>query len=119
MRIIIPIVVLVFCLLQVNAQKPGSITDTITCQENLQQRYALYLPKDYVNTKHYPLLLFFDPGARAQVPLKNYSALADRYQLIMACSYQSRNGPYKPSIEAANAMLKDITEHFSINTSFI
>ncbi|MDB5011905.1 MAG: hypothetical protein JWQ25_107 [Daejeonella sp.] len=108
---------LIFCFSHVNAQTPGNVSDTITCRADSKQQYAFYLPKDYVSTSTYPLLIFSDPGGRAQLPIKNYKLLADRYHLIMACSYQSKNGPFQSAIEATYAMLKDINERFSIDTS--
>lgn len=99
------------------AQAPGVITDTVFTKVDRQQFYALCLPSSYTAERKFPLILFFDPAARGTEPLKHYRALAERYQCIMACSYNSRNGSFQPSIEAAYAMLDDIKERFQVNTN--
>jgi predicted esterase len=104
---------------QLVAQTPGEIKDTVRCRANAQQYYALYLPRDYSASNNFPLILFFDPAGRGQEPLKQYKALADRYNFVLACSYKSRNGSFQLSSEAAYSMMVDIRERFSINSSVI
>lgn len=101
------------------AQSSGVLSDTVVCKGNATQQYALYLPVNYNAEKKYPLLLFFEPGARATEPLKLYRSLADQHNVVMACSYQSRNGQFDASLKAGYAMVKDVTSRFSIDPSSV
>jgi hypothetical protein len=112
-------VTLFFCTAHLHAQTPGSVTDTVRCKANANHYYALYLPVENATVKKYPLLLFFDPGGRASVPIRNYHLLAEQYHIIIACSYQSRNGPFQPCIDATYEMLNDIETRFNVDVSSI
>jgi predicted esterase len=118
MRLLL-IFISLFCITQLVAQTPGEIKDTLRCENNSTQHYALYLPKGYTDSKKIPVILFFDPGGRAQEPLLQYKALADNYNVVMACSYNCRNGSFQPSVEAAYAVLDDVEKRFSVHTSCI
>lgn len=86
----------------------GQITDSISCSQKTGQYYALYLPKGYSNTKKYPIIFFFDPSARGKLPLEKYKYVADSFQVILAGSDNSKNGPTENNTIAANSMISDI-----------
>lgn len=93
----------------------GEITPMLSCLEDSTQHYALFLPSDYSEKNEWPLILFFEPGARAMLPLEIYSDYADRFGYILACSYNSRNGPNQPIFDAANAMYNDVSSRFAVD----
>lgn len=101
------------------SQQPGVIVDSNRCVEGKEQYYALYLPQDFEIQKEYPVIFFFDPMARGRLPLEQYHAIADTFGIIMACSNNSKNGPYEDSQIAAKAMIGDVMEKFNIDTSSI
>jgi predicted esterase len=108
-----------FSLFKSNAQTAGQIADTVRCVEDPKNIYALYLPGNYSAENTFPTILFFEPGARAKLPLGLYKNLADKYSLIIACSYGSSNHDRQRSIDAGYAMLADIKGKFKIDTSAI
>jgi hypothetical protein len=97
----------------------GILTDSVRCSNNSEQYYCLYLPKNYSEAKLYPVVFFFEPGARASLPVKKYQSLADQYQFIFACSWNSKNGPTELNSIAADAMITDVYLRYSIDTSFL
>lgn len=91
------------------------IIDSVTCLHDTSQYYALYLPSNYSKEKKWPIIYFFEPAARAKLPLEKYAALAEEFEYILVCTYNSRNGPRGPNLEAADALLKDTQERFSLD----
>src|SRR6185503_20666845 len=70
--------------------QPGTIK-RMTCKTDSTYQYAFYLPANYTDTAFYPLIIFFDPVARGDLPLIKYKSLADEMGLIMAGSFNSKN----------------------------
>lgn len=92
----------------------GTVIDTVRCKANEKQSYALYLPKNYSRSTTWPVIFFYDPGARGSVPVNMYSPLAEKYQCILVGSNNSRNGPLNVTQEAEQAILKDVSSRLSI-----
>jgi pimeloyl-ACP methyl ester carboxylesterase len=87
----------------------------VACRDKPDQSYALYLPTGYAVTKAWPLIAAFDPAARGSLPLERFKEAAERYGFIVCGSNNSRNGPWAPTAEAAEAMLNDVTARFPID----
>lgn len=94
---------------------PGRIIERVICKDNSEQTYALYLPSSYSNSRRWPLIAAFDPGARGNLPVEHFKEAAERYGFIVCGSNNSRNGPMPPTGEAAKAMLGDVAARFSID----
>ncbi len=94
----------------------GQILETVACQADPAQTYALYLPYGYVPDRKWPILYALDPGARGLMPVQRFREAAEKYGYILAGSNNSRNGPVKIVEAAVNAMLRDTQLRFSINT---
>jgi hypothetical protein len=101
------------------AQTPGVVSDTIRCQKSPDQTYALYLPASFSPSKTFGIILFYEPVARGKIPVTLYKQLADKYNLILACSNNSRNGPVEPSLYAGNAVFEDVLARFPVNKQLI
>ena len=43
----------------------GVLVEHVSCPGDSTQTYTLYLPSTYQTSREWPLLLVFDPGARA------------------------------------------------------
>lgn len=94
---------------------PGRIIERVVCKNNTEQTYALYLPSNYSNSRTWPLIAAFDPGARGNLPVEHFKEAAERYGFIVCGSNNSHNGPMPPTGEAAKAMLGDVVARFSID----
>lgn len=97
------------------AQTPGQIEDTVVCQPDRSQSYALYLPSNYTPDKKWPIIYFFEPAARGSLPVKLYADIAEELGYILACTHNSRNGSYDRSFTAADAIFLDTESRFSID----
>lgn len=93
----------------------GVVIEKVECSDDAGQSYALYLPTSYSDGKKFPVLYAFDPSARGRVPVERFKAAAEKYGWIVAGSNNSRNGPLKPSLAAASAMVEDTRRRFSID----
>jgi hypothetical protein len=93
----------------------GQVIDDVRCNDDPAQHYSLYLPSHFTTDRTWPVILAFDAGGRGRRGVERYQAGAERYGYIVAGSNNSRNGPWKPSLEAARAMTADITGRFPVD----
>src|SRR5262245_14783187 len=82
----------------------GVLVEHVSCPSDTTQTYTLYLPSKYDTSREWPLLLVFDPGARAARAAEIFREAAERLGWIVAASENSRNGPWEPTLRAVNAM---------------
>jgi dienelactone hydrolase len=94
---------------------PGKILPSVQCSAQPEQSYALYLPSNYSRARAWPLIVSSDPGARGTVPLELQREAAERLGYVLAASNNSRNGPWKPRLEATEATLNDLQARVSID----
>jgi predicted esterase len=94
----------------------GAVLSKIVCAAHSEQSYALYLPSYYTRERRWPIVYVFDPAARGRVPVELMKDAAERFGYIVAGSNNSRNGPWKPEIEAAQAMSADTQARLMIDT---
>src|SRR5262249_4610464 len=83
--------------------------------KNPLQTYALYIPSQYSATLKWPVVFIFDPLARGQLALQQFQHAAETNGFIVAASNNSRNGPWQPQLDAADAMLDDTQRRFSLH----
>lgn len=93
----------------------GQILEPIVCETEPQQRYVLYVPTHYKPEQRWPVIFCFDASARGRMPVERLQAAAEKYGYIVAGSLNSRNGPWADNAAAAQAMIRDVTAHFSID----
>jgi len=96
--------------------RAGTVTDTVHSLSDSAETYALYLPSAYDKSRQWPVLFLMDPRGRALIPLRLFSAAAERYGWIVMSSYQTQSdGPIDPNDKAVNAMLGDAQSRFSVD----
>lgn len=69
----------------------GQLIETMICDGDSTESYALYLPSSYTTTKRWPIIYAFDPSARGERPVKLYREIAEKYGFVIAGSNTSRN----------------------------
>lgn len=108
---------LIFFPVSANAQSfaRGRITDTVKCRDHPGYSYALYLPSVYTEKAKWPLILIFDPGAHGITAVEVFRKAAEKYGYILACSYNSRNGPLNNNFTSAGNMLNDLSKRFVLD----
>jgi hypothetical protein len=95
--------------------KPGTVIDSVACQHDPSQRYALYLPSRYSPDRAWPILYAFDPFARGKVPVEFYKQAAEKYGYIVVGSNNAKNGPGALEMAAAQAVWQDTHVRFKID----
>jgi predicted esterase len=93
----------------------GKLIERIVCTKTPEQSYALYLPSNYSSDRSWPVVFAFDPGARGRLPVDAMKDAAERYGYLVLGSNNSRNGGWKPEVEAADAMLQDAQARFTVD----
>ncbi|MGC1390878.1 MAG: hypothetical protein WA816_07550 [Bacteroidales bacterium] len=102
-----------FLFSQVSAR--DTVIETVQCRDATGQSYALYRPAQYDNKKSWPVILIFDPSSRGRTGVSTFIEAGRKYGFILACSNNSRNGPLGDNFNAADAMLQDIEERFTVD----
>ena len=93
----------------------GDLIPRVVALQNPQQSYALYVPTRYSREQRWPIVYVFDPLARGPLALAQFQHAAELYGYLVAVSNNSRNGPWPPEFEAAEAMVRDTQQRFSID----
>ena len=97
------------------AQQPGVITEKIACARHPEQSYALYLPANYQPDRLWPIVFCFEPGARALHCAQVYEKAAEVHGYLVMASWNSRNGNWNTSLDAARAMLEEAQGRYRID----
>ena len=114
-KIIVSIIVFAWCS-NVSSNFPYStVIDSIVCLEKPEQTYSIYIPLERPDRT--PLIVFLEPGGRGKLPVELYSGLAEQYGIMLACSYNGRNGPPELYKNGLDAMIPDLIRRFSPDTS--
>ena len=94
---------------------PGDLIPRVVALQNPQQSYALYVPTKYSRERRWPVVYVFDPLARGPLALAQFQHAAEIHGYIVAVSNNSRNGAWQPEFEAAEAMLRDTQQRFTVD----
>ena len=99
-----------------NNIEKGKILSGIKCQSDSRFTYSLYLPFYYKEGSDLPVIIFFDPHAKADLPLQKYKKLSEKYGYILIASADSKNGiPTTIYPEIYNAIKKEIKSKYHTN----
>jgi len=93
----------------------GTVVPRVTCLDDVNQSYALYLPATFTAKQPWPVIYVFDPFARGDSAAKVVQAAAEKFGYIVVASNNSKNGPFGGSREAAGAIWKDTHERLPID----
>lgn len=108
-------VILLWTLLFSGPELQGQTYERFQCLQFPDYSYALYLPPGYSPEKKWPVIFLFEPAARAAIPLNLYKPAAERYGYILVASWDSKNGPLQPQIDAVNAVWADASSRFNLD----
>lgn len=97
----------------------GKIIKSIQIDEEKNESLALYLPQNFEQAALSPIIFIFDPGGRGDIGIKPFIQAAEKYNYILVCSNNAKNGPYAPNLQIADRLFKYIFSHFNIDQSRI
>ncbi len=93
----------------------GSILDSIPVMNSENEHYTLYLPTGYTVDTGSSIVFIFDPGGRGKVGIRPFIAAAEKFNLILVCSNNSRNTAYEENFAIAERWFRDIFGRFTID----
>ena len=93
----------------------GRFIRKVKCEKDSTQEYALFVPAGYSPENNAPLLIFLDPSGKGDVPVNKYHSLADKFGVIMAGSYNSRNFNGASSVGSFVAVYNDLVSQYNID----
>ena len=97
----------------------GKIINSVVCQSDPSQSYALYIPKDS-SSKPLPVVYFFDPHGDGSLPVKKYQSLADSFHFIFVGSNNSKNGNNWNDAESIwNTLNDDVQKRIAVDQNRI
>ena len=85
----------------------GAIVESVVCDSDSSQSYALYLPSSYSSIRRWPIIYFFDPGGRGARPVQLYRETAEKYGFVIAGSNNSQNFSTDDLSKTLNAIWQD------------
>jgi len=101
---------------------PGKVNEKVLCRKDSGQSYAIYLPTSYVKSSarqggqhKWPVLFTFDPGGRAALPPNLFKSAAEKYNYIVVCPTNCKNGPWEPNMAAMRAVWEDVRLRFPVD----
>jgi predicted esterase len=86
---------------------------------NTSDTYTLYLPKAYDKKKLSAIVFIFEPAARGKVGIQPFIEAAEKYNYILVCSNNCRNGPFDDNFERIDNLFETIFNTYSIDENLI
>jgi dienelactone hydrolase len=93
----------------------GTIIPKLPTLAATDQSYALYLPASYSPARRWPIIYVFAPDAHGEIPAALIKPAAEQFGYIIAASNNSKNGPWKPEAQAAQALFSDTHDRLAID----
>lgn len=93
----------------------GVVTEKVICAQSPKYSYALYVPTGYKPETPSPVLFLFDPAARGKETVELAKNAAQEFGVIVAASNDSKNGPFRDSLDAGQAMVSDLPTRVNID----
>jgi hypothetical protein len=102
---------------QAAAFPTGEIVERVECQGFAGQTYALYLPKAYAPTRHWPVIYAFDARENGRGIAELHRAAAERHGWIVVSSNNARSDDRvgNPNVDVMKAMWEDSHARFAID----
>jgi len=96
----------------------GIIIDSIAIL-NSTETYALYLPKKFDEKKLTSIVFIFEPAARGKTGIRPFIKSAEKYNYVLICSNNSKNGPMEINFEITNRLFNSVFETYNIDKNLI
>ncbi len=99
---------------QNNVFETKKIVDSITVN-NTKETFALYLPAKYDQQEQSAIVFIFDPVARGKIGIKPFIEAAEKYNYVLICSNNCKNGPFEDNYKRINNLFDTVFTMFNIN----
>ena len=109
--------ILTFSSLFAQEYERGVVVGSLQCQSDSSQTFALYIPKSLRDPSAKAIIYFMEPAARGSLPIDLYKDLAEKYEVILVGSNNSRNGPLHLGVEAYDHIREHTLKYLPIGES--
>ena len=103
---------------QNNSYATGTIIDSVEVTNSIES-YTLYLPKKFDKNKLSSIVFVFEPAARGKIGVQPFIESAEKFNHILICSNNSKNGPLENNFNIINRLFDSVFETFSIDKNLI
>lgn len=93
----------------------GEITSNIPVKNSNKETFDLYLPKNYNPNKKNAIIFIFDPSGFGKNGLKPFISSSEKFNYILVCSNNTKNGPYQENFNITNRLFAHIFSTFNID----
>jgi len=94
----------------------GRLIERVSCADQPDQGYALYLPAAYRRDLAWPIVYVLDPRGRGKAAAERFQAGAERFGYVVASSYGSASdAPLRLTLLAMQAMWRDTHSRLRID----
>ncbi|MBU1719198.1 MAG: hypothetical protein KKA07_09005 [Bacteroidetes bacterium] len=84
------------------------------CKANPGNCYEAFVPVGTKDGEQLPMIIFFDPAGKGEIPVGRYSALATKYKYIVVGSKSTKNGmPWSELTKITSELIADATARFN------
>jgi predicted esterase len=102
----------IFC--QNESHVRGVIIDSVTIKNSIET-YSLYLPERFKQNELSAIVFIFDPGGSGKNGIQPFIESAEKYNYILVCSNNSKNGPLDNNFNIINRLFETVFERFNID----
>jgi len=104
---------------QVISYEKGKILDNIPVKNSQQETFALYLPTTFNPQVNSAIIFIFDPSGTAINGINAFKESAEKFDYILVCSNNSKNGPYQKNFDVTNRLFDHVFSEFNIDANRI
>ena len=112
----------VLAAININSQEiefeKSKVIDSLTVN-NSTDTYALYLPSSFNKNIPSAIVYIFEPAARGKVGIQAFIDASEKYNYILVCSNNCKNGPYEDNFVRINNLFETVFNTFKINDNLI
>lgn len=93
----------------------GEIINPIKVKGAQNESFALYFPKSYTTEIPSSIVFIFDPSGRGVNGIKPFVSSAEKFNYILVCSNDSKNGSYQRNFDIVNRLFSHVFSEFNID----
>ncbi len=100
---------------QVKKHERGKIIDSVIESSTSTESFAMYLPNAYTSDSQSSIVFIFEPMGRGKVGIQPFVKASEKYNHILICSNNARNGPYDRNMQIADRLFRQVLSEFNVD----
>ncbi len=102
------------CVYSQQGYETGKVIDSIAVSKASNETFALYLPTTFKSDQTSSILVVFSPSGMGAQGVQVFKEAAETYNYILACSNDSKNGPYDRNFAITERLFGHLFSNFNI-----